>query len=102
MSATYTWPDPLTATPPGTLSWPAPPPWLPAAHELVHTSAPLPPTSLPNAPTKLPVPVNSATRLLPKSATYTWPDPLTATPLGSLSWPASAPGVPDWHALVQT
>src|SRR3954464_6811223 len=75
---------------------------MPAAHELVHTSTPLPPTSFPNACTNTPACVNSLTRLSPWSVTNTSPDPLTATPSGSENWPAPLPTLPAPHQLVHT
>src|SRR3954471_10650962 len=95
-------PDPLTATPRGASSWPAPAPPALAAHELVHTSTPLPPTSLPNARTNAPACENTLTRRSLSSATYTSPDPLTAIAAGLLSWPAPPPALPATHELVHT
>src|SRR3954471_11298756 len=92
-------PDPLTATPRGASSWPAPAPPALAAHELVHTSTPVPPTSLPNARTNTPACENSAIRLLSVSATYTSPDPLTANATGKSSWLLAPPALPGWQPL---
>jgi hypothetical protein len=70
VSATYTSPDPLTATPSGKWSWlaasPALPAWQPLAVVQFNGAAP---TSLPNARSNIPACENSLTRLLPWSAT---------------------------------
>src|SRR5439155_11124742 len=96
ISATKTFPLPSTATPKGALNCPSPEPKIPAWHEEVQVSKAAMPscTPQPKVSRKVPVFVNFWMRLLPWSATKTFPLPSTVRRGGCWDCLSAVPKLP--------